>query len=84
VGGFTVGILFVNMKIVHLAKIDLQGGAARAAYRLHKGLQSVGHESFMLVASKSGDDPSVIAIDRPMDLMSRMRRGLGGLRVIQR
>jgi len=83
VGGFTVGILFVNMKIVHLAKIDLQGGAARAAYRLHKGLQSVGHESFMLVASKSGDDPSVIAIDRPMDLMSRMRRGLGQYRIAQ-
>jgi glycosyltransferase involved in cell wall biosynthesis len=71
------------MKIVHLAKNDLQGGAARAAYRLHKGLQSVGHESFMVVASRSGDDPNVIAVDRPMDLMSRVRRGLRQYRIAQ-
>jgi len=71
------------MKIVHLAKSDLQGGAARAAYRLHKGLQSVGHESLMLVASKISDDPSVIAASRPMDLMSRLSRGLREYRIAQ-
>jgi glycosyltransferase involved in cell wall biosynthesis len=64
------------MKIVHLAKSDSQGGAARAAYRLHEGLQSVGQESLMLVESKTGDDPNVIAAHRPMDLISRLRRGV--------
>jgi glycosyltransferase involved in cell wall biosynthesis len=71
------------MKIVHLATNDLQGGAARAAYRLHKGLQSVGHESLMVVSSKTGDDPSVIAADRPMDLISRVKRGLREHRIAQ-
>jgi glycosyltransferase involved in cell wall biosynthesis len=64
------------MKIVHLSKNDLQGGAARAAYRLHKGLQGVGHESSMVVAGRSSDDPSVIAFEKPMDLMSRVGRGV--------
>jgi glycosyltransferase involved in cell wall biosynthesis len=71
------------MKIVHLAKSDLQGGAARAAYRLHKGLQSVGQESLMLVESKTGDDPSVIAAHRPMDLISRLRRGVRDYHIAQ-
>lgn len=71
------------MKIVHLAKSDLQGGAARAAYRLHKGLQIIGHESCMVVESKIGDDPTVIAASRPMDLMSRVSRGVREYRIAQ-
>lgn len=49
------------MKILHLSTNDISGGAARAAFRLHKGLQSIGVDSQMLVQFKSGDDISVIA-----------------------
>ena len=39
---------------------DLKGGAARAAYRLHRGLLDNGVESNILVATKSSDDANVI------------------------
>lgn len=49
------------MKILLLSTDDIQGGAARAAYRLHQGLQGVGVTSQMLVKEKSSPDPRVIA-----------------------
>ncbi|MBF2067413.1 MAG: glycosyltransferase family 4 protein [Calothrix sp. C42_A2020_038] len=49
------------MKILHLSTHDTSGGAARAAYRLHKGLQNVGLDSQMLVQEKHSSDKSVIA-----------------------
>lgn len=49
------------MKILLLSTYDLQGGAARAAYRLHKGLQNIGVASQMLVQTKHSDDETVIA-----------------------
>lgn len=49
------------MKILHLSTSDIDGGAARAAYRLHKGLQSMEVSSQMLVRAKSSIDKSVIA-----------------------
>lgn len=45
--------------ILHLNERDRQGGAARAAYRLHTGLRSLGQDSRMLVNYKSGDDEHV-------------------------
>src|SRR5262245_41038101 len=69
------------MRIVHLSKNDRQGGAARAAFRLHEGLRREGQESFMLVADRSSDDPHVIAAGRPMDVVSRLRRGIREQRV---
>lgn len=47
------------MIILHLNKSDIQGGAARAAYRLHAGLRKIGVDSKMLVDNKVSDDPSV-------------------------
>lgn len=38
---------------------DIQGGAARAAYRLHQGLQQIDIKSKMLVHKKSSNDTSV-------------------------
>jgi glycosyltransferase involved in cell wall biosynthesis len=64
------------MKVVQLNKNDLSGGAARAAYRLHKGLQRLGHESVMVVESRTSDDPSVLAFEKPMDSLHLVRRGL--------
>ena len=48
------------MKPLILNTFDIEGGAARAAYRLHKGLQSIGLDSQMLVQTKSSDDHTVI------------------------
>lgn len=49
------------MKILHLSSTDIEGGAARAAYRLHQGLCSVGIHSQMLVRGKFSTDQTVIA-----------------------
>lgn len=48
------------MKIVHVNRSDKNGGAAIAAYRLHKALLEAGVESLMLVDDKCSDDDSVI------------------------
>jgi glycosyltransferase involved in cell wall biosynthesis len=47
------------MRPVLLNTYDIRGGAARAAYRLHRGLREAGVDSRMLVQSKGGDDPYV-------------------------
>lgn len=44
------------MKVLTVNYSDLDGGAARAAYRLHEGLQRIGVGSELLVRSKSSDD----------------------------
>jgi len=40
------------MIILHVNTSDIEGGAARAAYRLHKSLLESGVDSQMLVQSK--------------------------------
>lgn len=47
------------MRVVHLSTDDLAGGAARATYRLHKGVRSIGVDSLMVVQHKSSNDASV-------------------------
>lgn len=49
------------MKVLLLNQSDSSGGAARAAYRLHQGLQRHGVTTQMLVQHKLKDDPTVIA-----------------------
>ena len=49
------------MKVLHLNTSDLSGGAARAAYRLHRGLHDIGADSQMLVQDKTSDDRTVIS-----------------------
>ncbi|MFN6526259.1 glycosyltransferase family 4 protein [Nostoc sp. ChiSLP03a] len=49
------------MKILHISTHDISGGAARAAYRLHTGLQNIGLQSQMLVQEKSSNDKTIIA-----------------------
>ncbi len=48
------------MKICHIASNDRDGGAARAAFRLHTAIQQSGSCSTMRVAVKRTDGPSVI------------------------
>lgn len=45
--------------VLHLSARDNQGGAARATYRLHKGLCNIGVDSQILVQKKSTEDPAV-------------------------
>lgn len=47
------------MRILHLNTFDLEGGAGRAAWRIHEGLRQLGTESRMLVQTKTGGDASV-------------------------
>lgn len=51
------------MKILHVNTHDIQGGAARAAYRLHQALLTKGVDSQMLVQYKVSDDYAVIYLD---------------------
>lgn len=47
------------MKTLILSTADIEGGAARAAYRLHQGLKLMGEDSQMLVRAKLSRDASV-------------------------
>jgi len=62
------------MKILHISSNDACGGAALAAYRLHRGLQRLGCASSMFVLNAITDDPSVIRFRVPMDPLSRIQR----------
>lgn len=62
------------MKILHLNTSDISGGAARAAYRIHKGLQGIGMDSKMLVQTKLSDDKTVIGPG------NKVKKGLALLR----
>lgn len=48
------------MKVTHVNRSDLGGGAAIAAYRLHKGLLELEIDSQMVVDDKNSDDYTVI------------------------
>jgi glycosyltransferase involved in cell wall biosynthesis len=61
-------------RVLHLSLSDLEGGAARAAYRTHRALLAAGHPSRMLVRSKVSGDPAVEIVDPPPRWESRRRR----------
>jgi hypothetical protein len=63
------------MKILIVNTSDILGGAARAAYRLHKALLSSGVDSQMLVQSKSSDDFTVQTM-----ASTKIQKGLNKLR----
>ncbi len=51
-----------TLKILQIASHDVTGGAARAGYRLHQGLQQIGQDSLLVVRHKHSNDASVKAI----------------------
>lgn len=63
------------MKILIVNTSDIEGGAARAAYRLHKALLAQGVDSQMLVQKKSSDDFTVEAL-----ATTKVQKGLNLLR----
>lgn len=70
------------MKILIVNTSDIQGGAARAAYRLHKALLAEGLDSQVLVQSKSSDDYTVIGPQTKFQkAMAKMRPTLDSIPV---
>ncbi|WP_016952924.1 glycosyltransferase family 4 protein [Anabaena sp. PCC 7108] len=51
----------MNIQPLILSFSDIEGGAARATFRLHQGLQTIGIKSQMLVQKKLSSDPAVAA-----------------------
>lgn len=50
------------MKIIHINTFDVEGGAARAVYRLHQGLLEIGEKSLILCRDKKSQDNTVIQL----------------------
>jgi len=63
------------MNVLLLNTFDITGGAARAAYRLHQGLQTIGVDSRLLVQDKASDDKFVSAPS------TRVEQGIAKMRV---
>ncbi|MFM6247570.1 MAG: glycosyl transferase, partial [Dolichospermum sp.] len=61
------------IKPLLISTSDIGGGAARATYRLHQGLQSINVDSQMLVQNKQSDDCTVVSS------ISKLNRGIGKL-----
>ena len=47
------------MIVQHVSESDISGGAARAAYRIHRAMLEQSFDSRMLVQRKLSDDPTV-------------------------
>lgn len=69
----------MNVLILNCYDI-IGGGAARASYRIHKGLQAIGLNSTMLVQGKYSNDPSVLGPEgKTARVFSLIRPRLDGL-----
>ena len=62
------------MKVLHVGTTDIAGGAARAAYRLHRGLRDISVPSSMFVREKESDDDAVREFTPSTDFVSWARR----------
>ena len=51
-----------SLNVLHISESDAAGGAGRAAYKLHTGLNGLGHVSRMLVGRKVTDDETTRAL----------------------
>jgi glycosyltransferase involved in cell wall biosynthesis len=60
----SLGFWFVPLNVLHISESDAAGGAGRAAYRLHRGLNDMGHRSRMLVGRKVTGDADVRPLKR--------------------
>lgn len=66
------------MKVVHLSHSDLNGGAAIAAYRIHRALRSQGVDSTMAVNNATSGDWTVQGPKTPVaKQMAYVRSYLG-------
>ena len=51
------------VRVLSVCTSDSSGGAARAAYRIHRAVQDLGVDSRMFVKQKGTDDPTVLTVD---------------------
>lgn len=65
-----------KIRALLLSDSDIDNGGARAAYRLHRGLQAIGHHSQMLVRAKFSADSTVVAEKTPLTKISPSLSGL--------
>ena len=65
------------MKILLISTSDIQGGAARATYRLHQGLKNIEANSQMLVKVKYSDDNTIMG----SKAVSGIGQAINGLRL---
>jgi glycosyltransferase involved in cell wall biosynthesis len=54
----------VRLNVLHISESDAAGGAARTAYKVHRGLKQQGHASRMLVGRKVTADGDIRRIKR--------------------
>src|SRR2546423_224439 len=52
------------LNVLHISESDAAGGAARTAYKVHRGLKEQGHVSRMLVGRKVTEDADIRRIKR--------------------
>ena len=69
------------MRIVHLSTHDSGNGAAIAAYRIHRSLIRLGHDSTLFVAYRRLNDPTIVQFSPSRTIASRLRRRLRTVRV---
>jgi glycosyltransferase involved in cell wall biosynthesis len=70
------------LNVLHISTLDLQGGAARATYRLHRALLTSNVDSKLLVQNKSGDDFTVISETSPRKkILNKLRPTLDSIPV---
>lgn len=62
------------LRVLHVSQSDLEGGAARAAFRLHQALRAAGLMSSMVVGNKVSQDPAVHQVTPEQAWASRRRR----------
>ena len=67
------------MRIVHVNTNEVDGGAARATFRLHSGLRAMGQESHLVVSQKQASDSHTYLVN-PSSAAPQCRQ-IGGLEV---
>ncbi|MCS6206982.1 glycosyltransferase family 4 protein [Shewanella baltica] len=71
------------MKVLHVSHSDISGGAARAAYRLHRAQLAADIDSRMLVRSKKSDDWTVQGPVSPIEKLVNIVRGAIGQQLMR-
>ncbi|MCK9352703.1 MAG: glycosyltransferase [Gallionella sp.] len=64
------------IKVLHINTWDMDGGAARAAYRINLGLRNLGVNSRMVVLNQRESNPAVM---RPLGAYSKVTQKVKGL-----
>jgi glycosyltransferase involved in cell wall biosynthesis len=70
-----------TLRVLHVNTSDLEGGAARAANRIHRALRSIGVDSHMLVANRREASTSVLRPLGPMQRGLHLAKAAAGSRI---